>query len=473
MQVNFYQFSKRLNSTALPQGTATSYDCVLKEGSSILKPKIAIKWDGSSGAPANLNYAYIGAYLRYYYVSNWTYEERQWWADLVVDPLASHRGPIGSASKYVLRSSHSHNTLAIDSMWNAKSNVIAAGTVSGTSLNWANYGSGGGKFVVTVIGEQNTVSSNSVAVQYQMTGSEFQNMIEALFTDVNGAINQAVGGAATELDALKEIIRLPSRFTTDLSEYIKGVMWFPFSFPSTAGVTMRLGVHPVGNYAVVTAPELVFGGAVNTLGVPAGRERWEMLSPYGRYWFYMEPFGMIEIDPYIAMDSSSLAYSVRVDSLSGLGILELYATAGSGGGSGRLIAIRCAQIGVAVPYGSVAPNYAGAINLAAGAAAAAGAPEVGALLGGIGSAAAMGYPAHSSGTAGGGAALEGVGYFCYEVFDHVDIDNAESGRPLCETVTLSTIPGYILCKEGDVDAPATDQELAQIKSYLEGGFFYE
>jgi hypothetical protein len=59
------------------------------------------------------------------------------------------------------------------------------------------------------------------------------------------------------------------------------------------------------------------------------------------------------------------------------------------------------------------------------------------------------------------------------VFDHVDSDNAETGRPLCKTVQIAAVPGYVLCKDGDVDAPATDQELAQIKSYLEGGFFYE
>lgn len=472
MNIKFYQFSKKLNSTALPTGAGTSYDCVLKDTSSILKPKIGIKWDGSGSAPANLNYAYIQKYLRYYYVSNWTYSERQWWADLTVDPLASHRGPIGDSIKYVLRSSATHDPLAIDSMWNAKAEAVGAGTIAGSSLGWANYGGGGGTFVITVIGEQNTVTSNSVAVQYECSGTELQNMISALFTDVNGAINQAVGGAATELEALKEILRLPSRFSTDLSQYIKGIMWFPFSFPSSGGVMMRLGVHPVGVFNVVGSPMIVFSGSVATSGLLYGRERWECLAPFGRYWFSMQPFGMIEIDPFVAVDSPSLTYSVAVDALSGLGIMTLYADAGASG-TRRILATRCAQIGVSVPYGSVAPNYAGAINLAAGVAAMTGHPDVGALLGGIGSAASMGYPAHSSGTAGGGAALEGVGYFMYEVFDHVDVDNAESGRPLCKTVQLSGIPGFILCKEGDVAAPATDQELAQIASYLTGGFFYE
>lgn len=476
MNVQFFQFSKRINSTKLPSSSGTSYDCVLKEGSSIIKPRIGIKWDGSANPPSNLNYAYISKYLRFYYVSNWTYSERQWWADLTVDPLASHRGPIGGSLKYVLRASSMHDPLAIDTMWNAKSNAIAAGTLGGSGLGWANYGagtSGHGYFVVTVIGQDNSTAgtNQNVAMQYQMDAAGLQNLIYELWYDVNGAVNQEVGGATDIKDAILGILKIPSRLTTDLSQYIKSVMWFPCSFPTEAS-TIYLGVHPAGGGSIVKNPEVVFSGSVNTYGVPAGKERWECLAPYGRYWFYMLPFGMIEIDPYVAVDSPSLTYTVAVDSLSGLGVLKLYADAGSSGTS-RLIATRCAQIGVAVPYGSVAPNYAGAINLAAGAAAAAGVPEVGALLGGIGSAASMGFPSHSSGTAGGGAALEGFGFFCYEIFDHVDVDNAESGRPLCKTVQIAAVPGYVLCKDGDVDAPATDQELAQIKSYLEGGFFYE
>ena len=473
MKVNFAQFSKKLNSTAFPVGLSGGYDCILKEGSSILKPRIGIKWDGTGYAPANYNYAYIGAYMRYYFVQNWTYEERQWWADLVVDPLASFKGSIGASSKYVLRSAYSHDVDAIDSMWNAKSVTYLKGRTVGSSLGWASYGSGGGQFVMTVIGTQNDCYSNDVAVQYAMDGPGLQQVINQLWLDTEGIINQAIGGAASVQDALGEMLKIPSRLTTDLSEYIKGLMWFPFEF-STTPSSLHLGVHPVSNAAAaVTNPKMTFTGSVNTVGVPSGKERWEMMAPYGRYWFNMQPFGTIEIDPYTATASSTLNYTITVDSLSGLGVLKLFAPGTGMGETSRIVGVRCAQIGVAVPYGSVAPNYAGAINLAAGAAAAAGAPEVGALLGGIGSAAAMGFPSHTSGTAGGGAALDGEASFNFEVFDHVDIDNAESGRPLCQTVTLSSIPGYILCKEGDIDAPATEQELAQIKSYLEGGFFYE
>ena len=55
----------------------------------------------------------------------------------------------------------------------------------------------------------------------------------------------------------------------------------------------------------------------------------------------------------------------------------------------------------------------------------------------------------------------------------VDEDNTRLGRPLCQIKTLSNIPGYIQVAEGDVDCDATLAEKATIKSYLEGGFYYE
>ena len=55
----------------------------------------------------------------------------------------------------------------------------------------------------------------------------------------------------------------------------------------------------------------------------------------------------------------------------------------------------------------------------------------------------------------------------------VDADNAELGRPLCAVRTLGTLSGFIQCKDGDVSAPATAEELQSIENYLTGGFFYE
>lgn len=146
MNVNFYTFTKRINSTAQPSG-GTSYSCILKEPTSVAAPEIALIWNGSSN-PTAYNYAYIADFRRYYWVNNWTYKDRQWVARLAVDPLASFKSEIGASAKYVLRAASDYDPEAIDTLYPATADYAAEGTISGTDLGWDVYGSGGGAALI-------------------------------------------------------------------------------------------------------------------------------------------------------------------------------------------------------------------------------------------------------------------------------------------------------------------------------------
>lgn len=466
MNVTFYTFSKKLNSTKQPGG-GTAYTVTLKSGSSVTAPRIGILWQGG-GSPAALNYAYIASYGRYYFVKNWTYEDRQWWADLVVDPLASYKSYIGASSKYILRASASHRADTIDTMWPAKSTFLISGALAGSSLGWANYGSNGGTYVITVVGKNNYAGGNAVCTQYQCGGPALQILLNNMMSAIDGWITGAQS-STTIREAVWNLLNLPFRMSNDLSQFIKGVMWFPFSFPSAGVFSVNLGMFNVGSASAVSAPMLMFSGTCNLPGIAAGKERWEYMAPYGSYWFKLLPFGMFELDPADVVNGSVLTYTVGVDSVSGLGTLTLSIDSDSGN---KVIATQSAQVGIAIPYGSAAPNYAGAITAAAAVAGAINGEVASKELIGasIGTAATRGF---TGGSAGGGGALEGIGSLYYHVLDHVAIDNAESGRPYCDTATISALPGFIMCKEGDINAPATASELAAIESYLTGGFFYE
>ena len=82
-------------------------------------------------------------------------------------------------------------------------------------------------------------------------------------------------------------------------------------------------------------------------------------------------------------------------------------------------------------------------------------------------------PMKSGGSTTGLLALEDTIYLYYEYFDFADEDNANRGRPLCQVTQLSTIPGFILCSEGDITISGTANEQTQIKQFLERGFYYE
>lgn len=463
MNVTFSTFQKKLNSTARPAGGA-AYDCIVKDGTSTLHAKIGLQWPGS-GNPTAYNMCYIpdfGDVGRYYYIQNWYYEDRIWWCDCKVDVLATYKTFIGSSTKYVLRAASDHDPTIPDSMAIPKSSYVDEGALAGESLGWANYGSGGGTYVITVIGKNNTTASE-VCSQFQVSGSTLQQIIDGTCDAVEGWYNGHLS-STTIREAIQSLLSAPFRVTTDLSQYIKNVMWFPFRFPSGTG-NLYLGMfRQAYGVATVASPLRMFTGSCN---LPTGRsaEIWEYGAPYGSYWFKMLPFGMFELDPMDVLTNSTIDYTVGVDSVSGLGTLTLSI-------GGRVIATRSAQIGIAVPYGGSSPNYAGAITAAAGLAGAI-QSDKGLTAGAIGDAILSVSPrGFSAGTAGGGGALEGVGHVYYRVLDHIPVDVTEAGRPLCDYRALSSLTGFIQCRDGDVQAPATAAELAEIESYLTGGFFY-
>ena len=52
-------------------------------------------------------------------------------------------------------------------------------------------------------------------------------------------------------------------------------------------------------------------------------------------------------------------------------------------------------------------------------------------------------------------------------------DNEDRGRPLCEKIELSSIPGYQVIADPDLSLSGTSEENRMVKNYLASGYFYE
>lgn len=476
MQVIFYNFNKKINSTARPTLSGTTIDCIIKDGSSQLSPTIRIKW--SSGAAPVYNYAYIAAFgARYYFVSDWTFEERQWTARLTVDVLATYKTSIGGLSKYVLRSASAENVDAIDTAYSSISGYDTVELDSTPALGWSTYGSAGGSFVATVVGEQNEVSGNNVSI-YSLKGTQLQTLIANMINKMSLAANQLSGNDTWTV--LKQIMQLPFAFTTDVTQFLKNVMWFPFEF-SNGGYVKDVYLGPykaIQTGALVSNPIHIDSVSISLAGVlPTGTRKWEYMAPYGEYYLNFPPFGMIPIDAADVLNGTEIEIDVRTDAMSGLGFLSV-THYNQTTGEVRAIAQKTAQVGVTIPYGGWAPNYTGAISGAMGVLVAANAGEYGKFMmpSAIGNAIASGgFTGYSAGTSSGGASIIGTSPKIFgRIRRHVDIDPNELGYPLCEIRQINTLSGYVKVQDGDITSlTATDSELMQVKSYLEGGFFYE
>lgn len=487
MIVSFYKMDKRLNSTKLPASAPfVEYtNVILKSPSSIVNPTIAIVEKGVGVAsPIRCNYAHIADYGRYYWVRNWTFQDHQWIAALEVDPLATYKTQIGGSTKYVLRAASVSDPTVVDTLYPATSEYMQTYVSPFTMESWANYGdtNSPGSYVVTVVGKDNASGSNAAVAMFNLTGSGVQTMINNMIDAIDGAVSGATPRDVGE--ALQNLLYLPARFTDDLSKYVCNIMWFPWSFATNGAAgsgSLYLGMYScLPNQWPISSPMRVDSVTVSLAGIPGtGAEPWEYLAPFAQYCLEWEPFGMIPLDPVDVVNCAELLLTVTVDAMSGLGRLDVRANE-TAGTPGRVIASRTAQVGVSVPYGGTAPNYAGAITGAVSVASAASAYVKGDASGGelastIGSAAASASPAgFSSGTSGGGAGISRSGAVYGRILRHTDTDPTEHGKPLCKNRVINTLSGYVKCADGHISASgATQAELAAVESYLTGGFFYE
>lgn len=482
MNVIFYNFNKRINSTARPTGSGTTIACIIKEGSSQLAPTIRIKW--SSGAAPVYNYAYISSFGgRYYFVSNWTYEDRQWTASLTVDVLATYKSNIGNLTKYIIRSASAHDDHVLDNYYPATGEALNYATQA--NFSWAKYGTSGGAVIATVIGK-NAVPAGNYVAQAQMSVADTQLLINNLLDRISSEINiEETSDPFGLFDLCAELIKIPSRMTDSLIKYVPDIMWFPFTNPnvSAPAANLKAGIHDVlatSKYNWITNPVLTFTQYIDVTAYPGADADWEWSAPYASYILHFMPFGDIPIDSLDVLRANRLRLDVKVDTISGVAVLIVSQEVGEL--LGRVLTTRSAQLGIKLPYGSASIDVAGmvggsaaaafsAVNLATGAE---GATAAG-VIGAVANAANVSTPsAYASGATGSGATIDGIATLYCRKLAHVPINNNEDGRPLCQLRQISTLSGFTKVTDGDITSlTAFDSELMQVKSYLEGGFFYE
>ena len=144
IQVRFYNFNKRTNSTKVPTGSGTDYNCVLKDDTSILEPVIRLQ---TSNNVKGYNYAYISDFSRYYFVTDIVSSKGFWEISLKVDPMASEKSGIGALSAYVLRSSSSYDEYICDTAYVSKvkeTGLRQSGTVAGSAIDTDPFAWGNG-----------------------------------------------------------------------------------------------------------------------------------------------------------------------------------------------------------------------------------------------------------------------------------------------------------------------------------------
>ena len=471
-KVYFWTLTKKQNSTLTPTTGRTEFDCRLLDGSGIMNPTIELNI-GLVQDPSQFNYCHIPEYNRYYYVTEWYFQDGLWTASLNVDVLSTYKQQIGSSTLYVLRASNSYDGRVMDNMYPTKTGCSYTTTAITSPYNQT------GCYVIGIVNGAGMYGSVSY---YALSRGNMATLMSGLMTNTVGSGSNPLNGFDLSDASLELQLAL-----VDPIQYIRSAIWLPVPITSITSDQTENGLA-VFNWVIpsvtayrVSNPSIVLRTSVSLTNHPdySTRGSYVNCSPYTLATLYMPPFGVIELDTSVTCNASTLDADIYLDANTGDGDLVVSC-------NGVVINKLSAKVGVPVQISQVSRDYLGALT------------SVASGVSGVISGAVAGGPAGIAGAVGSGVSAigdavkaiiprsntigSGGNYSIltaknpeldYQFFRPVADDILHHGRPLCQLRQLSTLGGYMLIQDGDVPIPGTAEEAQRIKSFLESGFYYE
>lgn len=487
MKIKLYTYNKKQNSTKRPSGTGseagTEYECYLKNPTSVVDPVVIMEFSDTTQY-YYYNYAYIATFGRYYFISDIVSVGKTWELSLTTDLLATYKTDIGNSSMYVLRSAAAYDGDLVDDYYpigvthtNSRTTANNPLVVNGSN---AYVDVNGGCFILGIVGATGVVySSNAVygSVHYfAFTRSNLMTLVSKLLD--NNIWNNNLDSSDMSIELQKSII--------DPMQFIKSCIWVPVAYSSMTGseytTLWAFGVQFSGvtcKEVSQNPPHALFTTSLTIPKHPLAATRGVYMNcePFSRYQLYYPPFGLFDLDTTAMCSGSSLSIAADIDLITGSGKMTA-----AGEGDGKYLVHAKAQVGVPILLSQVTYDYVGAATgIFSGAVgvltSAIAGNAAGALISGAGlvgtAANAMRPSVASMGSNGGYSDLSGKITLLAQFYHMPGEDNANAGRPLCETRQLSTLSGYQKIMDGDVAIAGTAGEQAAVKAFLEGGYFYE
>ena len=512
MTVDFWGFGKPENSTAIPATTPLkTYNTVeLKDNCSVVNPTLKIKEPIATNV-TSWNYCKIHEFDRYYYVTDWFWNNGIWIAELQVDVLASFQTLIGLHSFYILRSqqdSQGNNLYDGNIVDGTYPCTAGAPTYINSSLTnpfAGKYGTSDATYIVGIINK-----SASGVQYYAFDWLSFKYFCQALFNYSSGWVN--INPSEISEDLQKALIN-PFQYVVSCFFLPMDVDWFYNNGVGTWTSTIEFGwwsVTLTGGMGGRLLPSGVLYSFTNSITIPkhpsaSTRGAYLNLNPYSIYTLRYYPFGTFDIDSEAICNWNTLDLYTDIDVCTGKAILTLAV-------AGKSNPIRTIETSVAVPIPTASVNVdmmslgtkSTAIVAGASAVSQLGAGSSGnwfqnawsnakEFVGNVraGNWGAIGAGAKEvvnnilSSAMASKATAEITGQQgSYTLFDTQSLtltgrflpiaseDLPHRGRPLCQTRMINTMRGFIQCADADVSIPCTDREKMAIRSYLESGFYY-
>lgn len=486
MQIQLGSIRKRVNSTKNDASFST-FNGTLKENCSIIDPVIEFNFGNAS--PTGYNYMYIPDFRRFYFLT-WEFRgSAHWYARGKVDVLASAKGEIGTASKYVLRSSAEENEDIVDTKYPALttgSYAYAAANPSDFVTNPATQGT----YVVGVIGDYGGSTGKTGVTYYALNPGTFQDMMNYIFSSNSMPTSRDWNNFNLNIDFKSNAQVIPWKLMVNPLQYITSAIWLPFEgvyWSTNAPISFGWFTMNI-NGNIVSQATRNFGyycDCSNLFTAAAGKKKWEFFEPWSNYYINIPFFGMQKVAAIDLMGygagSAGISVDYQIDVRTGAAVCTVTGAQGDCMKLSGQIGAPIALGGAKKDYGALIGGIASTVSsvLSTGMMAASGNPQailsgLETIRNGVNTALTTCQPVVSSSGAAGGVAGVGDAIFVFrKSLDCAEKNNAEFGAPLCKVKTLASIPGFIQCSDGDLESSLSADEQLEIARYLTEGFFYE
>lgn len=476
MNIVFYSnFYKRKNSTKRPSN-GTTVSCTLKNDCSMLNPQIEIEYASATSNPVAWNYAYIDAFGRYYYVTDWQWvEHRKWKAFLSVDSLATHKEDIGASEQFVLRSSNVSNGNVVDYCYFQESRT----TTERKSFQTPWAGLSNGSYVVCgnqTDGEPLDYVGSMTYVIFKKGG--MQAMVDNITSDWRALLQKAINDyTVNPLDFIQGCIFIPLNPDTDLTTTDKA-NYKVQKYESKVHYLSVKGAYRFTKHKVfeITSDNLPAHPDADKYGLYLNGNIGTSIT------LFFPPFGVIPLNADLVRVSIGVYGELSVDITNGNCKLDIYAKNSDptkdvllesvSSNCGCNFSLNASMHSIGNVIGDVVTTSADIVDAGTMLAEFSGVEGMSTNI----SQKVTGFrPRYSycGGSAGGLADIYGVPFVQYTYTRMSGIDVANIGLPICKVLNISAVGGYFKCATANVSTNATPQEIEEIRSYMLGGFYYE
>lgn len=459
--VTFGTMTKRVNSTK--QDFIHHHNQVsvnLKTPCDILAPIFTFQGDFNNGC----NYFFVAEWTKYFWISSIIFREGRWEISGRLDVLATYKAAIGATNAYVERATSLPMSLKVPDPL-----VTASGVLLGGSDTHSMGFSAAGSYILSIAGKNGTTL-------WALDESSFQELYQYVFSasfckdiaDVWQSLIDAPGSVYSSLTLnLRNELLNPS-------QYIQDIKWIPYDVVSgRPHGRFKLGFTDGGIGWPFSAASLIHSDTF-TFQIPdhpqaATLGSW-LNTEYGRTAsIHIPGIGTVPLALDSGSASSVVEVSIAVDCEG-----SIYAKVKNG----LNMKLLTGSLGVSVGVSKTQSHFVSAASNLAKGAAQLYAGDMGGGLGSLANGAMSLAPTTETIAVGGSRAIVAVSPDVRLTYKYTDIigtyDPLRVGYACRTNANLGTLTGFIKCYMASVQiAGATDQEIMQVNSFVNGGFFYE